>query len=138
MTSNRVAVMRTAIAFFIAVVVALILQVLPFSLRRILIEPPVFTGPELWALECAVGFLNSLAVTAICLTILRRPASYISAASIVAQILWVEWAYGFRQGGGPVMQTFLRYAEHVGIVAGALAAAFCFSWIIAKRHARST
>ena len=118
---NKTIVGKVLLALFIAGVMTFVIQAVPLSFRKLLIEPPVLTGPELGALEILVGFFNSVIVTAICLFLLRRPALYIAVTAVVAQIVWIEWAYSFRQGGETVALAILRYTEHLGVILGATA-----------------
>ena len=117
-------VVRIVLAFLIAVVADYAIQAVPFSFRKLLIDSAVLTGPELGTLEIIVGFLNSIIVTGVCLAFLKRPVIHIAATAAVAQILWIEWMYGFQQGGETWSTAILRYMEHVGVALGAGAVAF--------------
>ena len=111
--------LRILACVILAALITFVLQVLPFSLRRILIGSGVFTGPELAFLEIVVGAVNSFIVTMICLFGLRRPILWLITAAVVVQILGIEMAYGFRQGGATLAEAILRYTEHVGAIVGA-------------------
>lgn|SRR3990172_8520407 len=124
---DKAVIGRIVLSLLIAAVVAYIVQAVPISFRKLLIGPAILTAPELGALEILVGFLNSLILSTVCLLILRRPVMHVTAAAVISQILWVEWAYGFRQGGETFAEAILRYTEHVGVILGAMVAAYLFA-----------
>jgi hypothetical protein len=127
MPIRKAVVVRVILTFLIAGAAAYALQAAPFSLRHFLIESTVLTGPELGVLEIIVGFVNSVIITAICVAILRRPVIHIAATAAITQMLWIEWAYSFRQGGETFALAVLRYTEHVGVMLGAAAVVILLS-----------
>jgi len=136
--SDKAVIGRIVLSFLIAAVVAYIVQAVPISFRRLLIGPAVVTAPELGALEIFVGFLNSLIVSTVCLLILRRPVIHVTTGAVIAQILWVEWAYGFRQGGETFAVAILRYTEHVGVILGAVVAAYLYARVSSRNRSVAT
>ena len=124
--------LTTIASLTISAVLVFVMQLLPFSFRRLLIDSAVLTGPELGALEITIGFANSLIVTAICLAILKRPVIQIVVAALLSQIAWIEWSYSFRQGGNTLVEALLRYSEHVGVIVGAITAAFLFVRVFSR------
>jgi len=123
---------RIASGLVIAAVAAYVVQALPVSFRGLLISSHVLTGPELGVLETFVGLLNSFIVTFICLIILKRPVVAIAVAAVIAQIIWIEWAYSFRLGGDTVAEAVLRYTEHVGVILGAGGAAWVYIRVFSR------
>jgi hypothetical protein len=137
MLNRKAVAVRVSLAFLIAGVAAYAIQAAPFALRHLIIESTVLAGPELGVLEIIVGFVNSIIVTAICVAILRRPVVHIAVTAVIAQVLWIEWAYGFRQGGETLALAMLRYTEHVGVVIGSAAVVFFASRYLTKHQAAS-
>jgi len=129
--------LRILVCVVLAGLLALAVQIPPFSLRRLLIGVGVFTGPELAFLEIAVGTINALIVTLICLLVLRGPILWLTTASVVVQIVGIEWAYGFRQGGETVTDSLLRYTEHVGVILGGAIALWIHRTLIRPRSSVS-
>jgi hypothetical protein len=125
--------LRILACVLLAGLLALALQLLPFSSRRLLIGAGVFTGPELAFLEIAVGAINALIVTLVCLLVLRRPVLWLTMAAVVVQIVGIELAYGFRQGGDTVVESLLRYTEHVGVITGAAVAIWIYRTLTRPR-----
>src|SRR5687767_969673 len=126
--------LRIAACALLAGLLSFVLEVPPFSARRMLIGAGVFTGFELALLEIAAGLVNALIATSICLLALRRPALWLTMAVVVVQILGIEMAYGFRQGADTFGEGLLRYSEHVGVVMGA-AIAFSFHRMLTRQRA---
>ena len=131
--SRYSSVLRIVLCVLLAALLTFALQVLPFSLRRLLIGSGVFTGPELALLEIAVGMLNALIVSLVCLLVLRRPAFLLTTAAVVVQIVGIEMAYGFRQGADTFVEGLLRYSEHVGVIIGAAAAFWIHKMVTGHR-----
>jgi hypothetical protein len=135
--SRRSDPLRIVTCVILAALITFILQVLPFSVRRVLIGSGVLTGPEVAALEVLAGTVNSLIVTAVCLIALRRPRLWLAIAAFAVQVFAVELAYRFRQGGDTINEVLLRYTEHVGILIGATFALWLYKSIAARRHTSS-
>lgn len=129
--------LRILLCVFLAALIVLILHVLPFSLRRVLIGSGIFTGPELASLEIVVGAANSFIVTLICLFVLRHPILWLTATAVVVQILGIEVAYGFKQGGDTLADALLRYTEHAGAVIGATVALWVYRALTRARRSAS-
>ena len=129
---------RIILAFVIALIAAYVIQATPLSFRNLIISSSVLTGPELGMLEFSVGFLNSLLVTAVSLLALKRPAIRIALSAGVAQFVWIEWAYGFNQGGDTLVEAILRYAEHFGVLLGAITTTFLCLRFWERNNEKST
>jgi len=127
LVGERLLVGRIIGSLILGAFLAFLVQIEPISLRDLLIHSKVFTGPELGAMEAAVGFVNSLVVTGVCLITIKRPIVQVAAGALIAQVIWIEWAYGFRQGGDTLIEAVLRYTEHIGVLLGAAAAAFGYA-----------
>ncbi len=135
--SNFSFAVRLLLCAGVALVLAFVLQLVPFSFRRTFIGGSVFTGPEMSLLEILIGFLDSTIVTTVVLLSLRRPMRWLVAVAVVVQIGLVETSYGFRQGGERLFELMIRYSEDFGVIAGGLFAIYLANRIVATRSAKS-
>ena len=137
LVGDRIAIGRLIASLALGAFMAFLVQIEPISLRDVFIHSRVFTAPELGVMEAAIGFVHSLVVTGACLIIIKRPIIPVAAAALIAQLIWIEWAYGFRQGGDTSTEAVLRYTEHIGVLLGAGAAAFAYARFFIRPPASS-
>src|SRR5258707_7514473 len=123
-TANRLFV-KPLLTGVIALVAIVLLHQPYWSLQKIFIGGGEFSIPEMTLLKMLVRLVTSLVILAICKLLVRRLSYGSIAMAVVAQVLWIEFEWGFSVRAAGTGELMIRFAEELGaLLSGALLIAF--------------
>jgi len=120
-------------AVLIAVLVV-VLQLPSLSMRKLLHGERVVASGQFWLLEMLVGGITSFIITGITGLLLRRLMLWVSAMSVVMQLVWMAFTLKFASPPGSIAEVAFRSAEIVGVLVGAALAVLVVRGVFPAKH----
>ncbi len=118
---ERNVVLRAMLIAGWSVVLMILLHQPAISLHNLFIGQKILTIPEMVVSKIAVGLLTSALIYGACSILLRdwSPTNVLTVA--IAQVLWIEFEWGYSFSTNGTGETLIRVAEQFGvIISGAL------------------